>query len=69
MYTFVGIIGGIILGNIISGVCGMNKRSGFGPSSGDFLLMASILVGGGIGFGVDISSFANGNHFINKMFQ
>jgi hypothetical protein len=68
MYTILGLFSGIIFGYLVSSICGMNKSSGFAATSGDFFLMASILIGGGIGIGIEITSITNGTHIISNLF-
>lgn len=63
LYT---IIGAILLSLIVywfANIFGVENKGSFYPSKMEFLIMASILVGGGIGFGVGVTRFLSGTYF------
>lgn len=69
LYTLIGAICGGLTAFVVAKVMDANFKSGFGLSSGDFSVMFGIILGTGIGFGIEVSALVSGTHPVQNIFK
>ena len=65
LYTIIG----IIIGGTIGGLKKTAPSPNFANLSQMFNIIVGMSIGGGIGFGIGVTSLANGTHLVQKAFK